>query len=745
VLAALSPLCGLCLMAHPGLAATPLTGFIAQPTEQLALPGLPASGEITPEGDLYTGWAEYELSIGSHLRPWDQPTRVLPAPSVPRYLSRLVRGGISYTQDVFTVPVGGQPVAYLTLTARDVGSTVATAQAELALAYSRGPTITGFHGVTTGVYRYERPAPLAVGDGFFFQLGQTFNPAWDYQIDGRDVVRDGLVLVRGPSGARVLPTGASASPDGLHARQEYRQRLMPGGEVTWTWQIPLNPPAAGTVADRTFDGVNRQAARARLTGFWRGQERGMTQISVPEGRVNAVYDADVAQMLQSRYLTPSGWVQGVNRLQYQSYWIRDSAVDTVALDQVGLHAAAAQNLAFLPRWQQPNGLYISRAGQQDGVGQALWELAEHALLTASPAYASQQLPNVAAAVDWIGQASASDSLGILPPSTIADDEFLAGAHITGDNVWAAAGLRSAVALDRLAGSPALAAAAQAIDDRFEHALDGALHQTFARVGHITPALDQAGGTDWGNYGLAYPLPIVAPRSPMVRATVAWATAHSREGLATYAGELHDYLGFPIDETELEGGEVAPALRGFYAELAHTTAPGYGWEDGPTPYGQRASASNLTPHGTFSGQFVTLLRNLLVRDDGNAVDLLSGVSPAWLRAGDRIAVRDAPIDGGEISFRVSVSRSGAATTLSWQRRGPADGPLRWTLPYWVARAQTAGHQEVTHDVRLRARSGSLTLSWSSPAPRVSAAQTAAALDDAYRAHGRLAPIRPAPGW
>jgi hypothetical protein len=745
VLAALSPLCGLCLMAHPAPAATPLTGFIAQPTEQLALPGLAPSAEITPEGDLYTGWAEYELSIGSHLRRWDQPTRVLPVPSVPRYLSRLVRGSVSYTQAVFTIPVSGAPVVYMTLTAHNVGSTVATAQAEMALAYSRGPTITGFHGVTTGAYRYERPAPSTAGDGFFFQLGQTFDPSWDYEIDGRDVVRDGLLLVRGPNGARVLPTAPSGSPDGLHARQDYRRRLVPGGEVTWTWQVPLSPPAAGTVADSTLDGVGQQAARARLTGLWRSQERGMTQISVPEKRVNAVYDADVAQILQSRYLTPTGWVQGVNRLQYQSYWIRDSAVDTVALDQVGLHAAAAQNLDFLAHWQHPDGLYISRSGQQDGVGQALWELAEHALLTASPTYASQQLPSVDAAVHWIDEASASDSLGILPPSTIADDEFLAGAHITGDNVWAAAGLRSAVALARLAGRPALAADIQAIDNRFERALHRALGRTFARVGHITPALDQAGGTDWGNYGLAYPIPIVAPRSPMVRATVAWATAHSREGLSTYAGELHDYLGFPVDEIELDGGAVAHALRGFYAELVHTTAPGYGWEDGPTPYGQRDSSSNLTPHGTFSGQFVTLLRNLLVRDDGNGVDLLSGVSPAWLRAGDHIAVRDAPIHGGEISFRVSVSRSGAATTLRWQRRGPADGPLMWMLPYWVARARTSGHRPVMHDVRLRARTGSLTLRWSSRAPTLSAAQSTTSLNHGYRAHGRAAPIRPAPGW
>ena len=113
------------------------------------------------------------------------------------------------------------------------------------------------------------------------------------------------------------------------------------------------------------------------------------------------------------------------------------------MDLIGLHQAAAQNLAFLAHWQQADGLYISRVGQQDGVGQALWELNEHAQLSRSRAFADSNLANVSAAVEWINRASAGDKLGILPPSTINDDEFASGGYVTGDNLWAAAGLRSA--------------------------------------------------------------------------------------------------------------------------------------------------------------------------------------------------------------------------------------------------------------------------------------------------------------
>ncbi len=728
--------------APPAHARAPLTGFIATPTEQLALPGALPGGEITPEGDIYTGWAEYQLAYGIPLRGWDQPTRMLADPSLPLYQARLRDRQVVYTQRVFTTAVAGRPVVYLTVTAHNTGARRQTARVALQVEYTRGPQAPGFHGFLTSPSRYERPAADIGPPGFFEQLGEEFSPAWEYAVAGRDIVRDGLLLARGPARpAQTLATPASAAPQAPHVLTVYTQPLGAHGSVALTWQIPLAPPVADARTDRALDGVPLTAARAAMRALWAAQEAGMTRIDVPEPRVDAVYLANVVAILQSRYLTRSGWVQAVNRLQYQSYWIRDSAIETVALDDIGLHTAAAQNLAFLSDWQQPNGLYISRTGQQDGVGEALWELAQHALLTGSPAFAAHQLRHVAAAVGWIARAGSSDPLGLLPPSTILDDEFITGAHITGDNLWAAVGLRSAVTLARVAGHRRLAHAWQTIDHRFEAALDRALTTAAATVGHIPPALDATGGYDWGNYNAAYPLPILRPASPLVHATVRWATGHFREGLATYGPSLHDYLGFPIDETELDAGDAHGALAGFYAELAHTTAPGYGWEDGPTPDGNRQDGLNLTPHGTFAGQYVTLLRNLLVRDSGPTVLLLSGVSPAWMRPGQTITVTDAPTHHGTISFALTTTAAGA--TLRWTSTLPAGTPIDWALPYWVASAQTAGGERITRALRLPAPSGQATLTFTARRPPQSLARTIAALNRGYIAHGQQAPITPRP--
>jgi hypothetical protein len=285
-----------------------------------------------------------------------------------------------------------------------------------------------------------------------------------------------------------------------------------------------------------------------------------------------------------------------------------------------------------------------------------------------------------------------------------------------------------------------AAAWKALDGRFEAALDRALAAAVARAGHIPPVLDAPGGEDWGNYWAAFPAQILGATSQALRATLTWARAHMAEGLPTYLGgrELHDYLGFRIFQSELAAGDSADAIAGLYAELVHTTATDGGWETGIAPYGARASATNLAPHGTFAAEYVALLRNMLVLDDAGAgVDLLAGASPAWLAPGQRIAVTAAPTDHGVISFTERSTRHGE--TLTWQSALTPGTPLRWVLPAWARNARTADGPVGGARIELHGASGSLTVTFAGARPAQSYARTVAALNAAYRAHHRPAPL------
>lgn len=436
-----------------------MTGFLSKPTDQIAVPGMIAGAEITPEGDLYTGWAEYELRFGRRLTAWSQPTRTLPDPGVPMLVSTLSDGPVRYTQTVFAIAVNGRPVAYDTVAAVNSSSAPHEAQVAMAVAYTRGRQILGAHGLPTGEYRYERPV-TDQPEGFYDQPGQAFDPSFTYRTAGRDLDRSGLLLARGPnSPSRALAGSGGETLSATHDARLFRALLRGHGRVSFTWQIPLDPPAAGAATDLALDSMPLARARLSLERMWSAEEAGMMRISVPEAKVSDTYRAAIAEMLSSRYETPRGWVQASNKLQYQAFWIRDGAMEIDALDLAGLHRQAAQDLAFLDSFQEPDGLFISRVDQYDGLGQALWALDQHAQLTQDPAYATAQLERIGAAIDWLSFTTSTDPLGLLPAGNPKDDELAYG-HITGDDLWAAAGLRSAIADAELARRPDLVAAWQ---------------------------------------------------------------------------------------------------------------------------------------------------------------------------------------------------------------------------------------------------------------------------------------------
>jgi hypothetical protein len=726
--------------ARPARASAASSGFLATPTDQIAVPGLAAGGEVTPEGDLYSGWAEYELRFGRRLLAWNQPTRTLPDSALPLLSSTLSDGAVRYTQTMFAVAVAGRPVVYDTVTVSNTSSRPTEAEVEMAVAYTRGRQIRGIHGVTTGAFRYERPVG-GQPDGYFEQPGQAFSGAFAYGTAGRDLLRSGLLLARGPAlPNRALAAPRANTPTTPHDARLFVLRLEARGHASLTWQIPLDPPAPGAGADRALDAVPLDRAHAELVGTWHALQTGTMGIDVPEAKVLATYRAAIVDLLASRFETPSGSVQSPNRLQYRAFWIRDGAIEAQALDLAGLHAQAAQDLAFLDTFQRADGLFISRSGQYDGFGQALWALDRHARLAGDPVYASAQLARIGAAIDWLSAATASDPIGLLPAGNPGDDELAQG-HITGDDLWAAAGLRAAIDDATLAGRGDLAGAWRVVDGRFEASLHRAIDRAVARAGHIPPVLDAPGGQDWGNYSAAFPAQVLKPTSAAVRATMAWARAHIAEGLATYRGGrlLHDYLGFAVFQTELAAGEAPRAIAGLYAELVHTTSTDAGWETDIAPFGDRSTATNLSPHGTFAADYVALLRNMLVADDAGSVELLRGASPAWLAPGQHIAVTGAPTEEGVVSFSERSSAHGES--LTWRSSLAPGTPLLWVLPRWAAHAHTSDGRAVGSTVSLPGGSGSIAVTFDGRRPAQSYALAAAALDAAYRARGRAAPLAP----
>lgn len=701
----------------PSAAGAAPFGYLPTPTDQISIPGAASGTEITPSGSLYTGSAELGFRFGPRLAPWNGRTRTLLDGWLPVLSSGASSGGARYRLQVFTAAAAGRPVDFAGVTITNPSRRPLTARWRAAARWSGGARLS------TGAYAFRFPRPVA-NDSYhgYVQPGEAFDPGAVWGFSGRAATRSGRVIYLFPPGARLSarPTAgplAAGSPAGAAA---YALRLAPHATRRLVFRLPVDPPPAGAPEVSRIARADPGRALAATIGIWRGALSGAMRIALPEAKASDTYRTSLVNMLEARTPRAGGVAQSVNLLNYHSFYLRDSAMIDEAYLLAGLAGVVRENLGYVAKFQQPDGLYMSQPEQYDGFGEALWSYAEYARREGGAAYARTVLPAVFRAMGWLASERRSDPLGLMPFSHTYDNEQTPG-HLAGDDFWAYAGAAGAVELARLAGRPDLAARWADDAASLRRAIRRAVRAAAGRThGAIPPALDLPGGYTWGNLWAAWPTGTLGPADPAVVATIRAARRRFREGIATYGRLLHGYLGFRVLETDLLGGRQALVVRGLDDELAHTTATDGGFEFA-LRYGAPGARDDLTPHGWWAAEYVLLLRNMLVREDRGDVRLASALSPAWVRPGRTLSVRGAPTLSGPVSFTLRGTPAGAA--LAWRSRLRPGAKLVFTVPAFVGRVRARGFDRRHGVIRLRGARGRLAIRWSR---RASAESFAAAV-------------------
>ena len=711
--------------------------FLVAPTDQLAVPGLAASTEITPEGYLYTGWTEVVFRAGHSLRPWHQPYRTLERGRYPVIRQARRIGGLDYSITAVASPVANRPVNFVRVRVRNGTRRTRRGGFGLGVRWSGGAV------KASGVHRFRYRRPVTPGRiGFYYQPGEVFNPTAKHRFAGRALLRDNKALyilpARAPRGARLIRRVGRRGrlrPGTIVGNAGYRFRLRPGRSLTLDLKVPADPPARPSGEYDAIAKATYASQRARKIASARRVFGRMMEVRIPEAKVSDAYYANVGNILAARYQQDGYWIQTVNRLQYHAFWLRDGAIITNALDLIGLHDIARQNLGFFGVWQEPSGLFISRPEQYDGFGQALWAMGEHVRRTGDTGYARDLLPAVGRAMAWLDRTRRADSLGLLPAGNPRDNELVTG-HMAGDNFWGVAGARAAADIARAAGDDGLAERWAAEAASYAAALDSAVRSAAGRTGGwIPPALDADGGQDWGNLWAAYPTGAYPPGDPVVEATMRHARGEFREGIATWLDGrlLHHYLGFRVFQTDLADGDQDRALRGLYDSLAHTTTTHAGFETGVRAYGSRAVDDNMTPHGWWAAEYVAFLRNMLVREDGAGVTLLSAVAPDWLKPGRTIGVKRARTPFGPIAFELRATSDGAE--LTWDADVTPGTRVRLAVPQYVSAVRAPGLDRRGRYITLGERNGKLEIEWKRGRASESYSEAVTRLRASYRRRGR----------
>jgi len=668
--------------------------YFAFPVDVIGLMDCREGTEITPEGYLYTGYGELLFFYGSPPQPVNQRIKTLYKGYLPIIQYSFIKEDVRYSLTLFAYTLDGTPesdlINFIRIQFENLSQNPRTTYWWIGTRYA--PESSDARNRPD--HRFRRPA-VASRPGHYEQEGEDFSSDWEYSFDEGKMVREGKVFYLFPqetlhtkwitlkspySKKRKQPKTLLTTPVGL---VKFEIVLKPEEQKTLDFKMPYRPVS---LSDETLDTIIKadfDEYFQKTIDFWENILSQGMKISLSEEKVLNTFNANLVYDLIARDKIGDEYVQKVNEFHYDAFWLRDSSYIVRAYDVTGYHKIAEQCLDFFLKWQREDGNFLSQQGQYDGWGQSLWAIGQHYLITPNLDFARKFFPAVEKAMDWLSGERDKDPLHIMPITTPGDNELITG-HVTGHNFWALGGIRGAIALaEGLEKTEMVKKYTQEYDDYLKHFKEALNTITKKSSGYIPPGLDELGGQDWGNLLAVYPAQILQPFDPLVTKTLEVTQKKYKEGIMTYGDGkwLHLYLTMKNTETRVIRGEQKRTLREFYSILLHTSSTHAGFEYSILPWGDRDFGYNLSPHGWFAAKFRTLLRNMLVREEGNDLHLFSVLSPTWIREGQSLRVTDAPTNFGEIDFSLEIEKDGARLSLQPKFRENPD-QIIFHIPWFV---------------------------------------------------------------
>ncbi|MFO8057312.1 MAG: hypothetical protein R6V10_08465 [bacterium] len=668
-------------MINPAIDRDEPFSYFARPSYQLGIRGEPYATQVI-DGQLWTGSAEWMVLFGDPPAPHRQRIYTLYKGYLPCITYTVEKKGVHYTVRAFQFWLDetdqSLPVNFVQVKAANQGADSARAR-------------------FAGGFRY------GLKDHRCKQMKQVyFNPLWRYRMTEHAAVRDNkIIYTMGESPDRMqsrpghtyekeFPVLSRKSPCCLAL---YQRELGPGESFTAEFAVPQYP-ASLSDKDRLLEASFSERLEA-MESYWEGWLSKGASFSVPENKVVDASRSYIIHALMSQDVVSDREVeQHVNRLQYNRFWLRDSAFFVSMYEKYGYQDVARRLLRHFFDFQNDEGNFLSQPGQLDGWGQSMWALGEHARFTREREFARESLPYVRRAVDWLEREVSNDSWGVMPPTDAFDNEMIRGRY-TGHNFWALNGLSGAISICELLGEHELAAEYSSFREDYRgHFLSVLREVARKRNGVIPPGLDVPGGTSWGNLLPVYPGRIMDPFDPLVTATFDdYRNNHMEEGIGTWHKWLHHYLTERVAQTALVRGEQEKALHEFYSMLLHTGSCHEGFEWTIFPWDNRdycidmgtSQFCNFPPHGWYAADLNILFRNMLVREEGETLHLASAISPEWARPGERVSVENAPTYWGKLSYVIEFRLEGAVLNFSLQETETNHAKpekVRFHLPYFV---------------------------------------------------------------
>jgi hypothetical protein len=411
--------------------------------------------------------------------------------------------------------------------------------------------------------------------------------------------------------------------------------------------------------------TNGQATISVPTSTWNESLSNHCKLQIPDEDFLFLYEA----ALRTLILHSPGEVYP-GPYTYKRFWFRDAAFILHALLCLGLTKRVERALDRFPARQNVFGYFHSQNGEWDSNGEALWIIRRYCELTQRPPKHAWR-KSIYNGARWICKKRISDDHGSLHagllPAGFSAEHLGPTDYYYWDDFWGVAGLQAAAYLAGSFGDKEARQEFHSEADGFWHAIDRSLTKVSERLHQqVIPAspyrrLD-AGAI--GSLAVGYPLQICEPDDSRLLNTVNFLLDNCFVDGAFFQDMIHSginpYLTLHVAQVLLRAGDSR------YLELmksvAELSSPTGQWPEAIHPHTSGGCMGD-GQHAWAAAEWVLMIRNCFVREEGERLILASGISPRWLKNKLTLSFGPAPTSFGTVHLSIEPKKK--KIVVSWQ--------------------------------------------------------------------------------
>ena len=518
----------------------------------------------------------------------------------------------------------------------------------------------------------------------------TPNPLYHkWKVDGINKIEydnDHTVSINGVS--RIFLDERADGPLGKDQKDALSfEREIPAGESeTIDFMVPSSEGK-----DIDFNGIKDLSFDEALdltVSYWKSRKS--MELDIPDKRYSDCFYSSLFYILimnDQHKLFPGPY-------EYTSFFSHDAVDMDNALDKAGLSETARDSTDFFN--------YAEGGGYVDELGGGIFALYEHYRLNKDNDYLEAVYPRMRALCELVKKLRGpqlalpkEDPAYGLICKGVSQDNFKIPAYLYVDNWWTILGLKAAAEAAQVLGKTE--------DAKWMHAEYESLHA--ATIASIEKVMKKENLPYMPAFADYWPkeMRIVDQEHRILGETqMAWAHRPAlfpgqSMGIAipvklfndsyrqywAKAGKFSNYDGgwfveyekvfwgynFKLAHPLIYLGMEDVALKNIEWGIEHQSCPGGWMEAMPSKIndrGLREISEGIVgdvPHGWSAAHYMLLLRDMLLREDGGKLLLLSCIPEGWLDDGKVIEVKDAPTYFGKVGFKVQSFRSKGFLKLS----------------------------------------------------------------------------------